>query len=183
MQEIALPAGMVTHMDAPAHCVKEGLTIADLDLVGHHLITHCVVIDVSPQSHARYLITEQDILDFEKRYGTISPPTFVIFYTGWEKFWHDANQYRHDLLFPSLDASAAQLILERNCAGIGIDTLSPDRPDSCYIVHQLLLQNKKYIVENVFNANKLPATGAFSMALPIKVADLTEAPISLIGLY
>ncbi|HHF7368398.1 TPA: hypothetical protein ACPSKY_003555 [Legionella bozemanae] len=65
----------------------------------------------------------------------------------------------------------------------GIDTLSPDRPENDFIVHQLMLENKKYIVENVFNAARLPALGAYSMILPMKIADLTEAPVRLIGLY
>jgi len=98
-------------------------------------------------------------------------------------FFIHAKQYRNNLIFPCVSEEAAQLILERNGAGIGIDTLSPDRPENDYIVHQLMLENKKYIVENIFNATKLPASGAYSMVLPMKIADLTEAPVRLIGLY
>ncbi|KTD42190.1 cyclase family protein [Legionella parisiensis] len=183
VQEMSMPAGIGTHIDAPAHCFKKGLHVAQLDLIDHHLITQCVVIDVSHQSHEHYRITRKDILDFEKKHQTIAEHSFVIFYTGWEKHWHDAQQYRNNLVFPCISEEAAQLILERNSAGIGIDTLSPDRPENDYIVHQLMLENKKYIVENVCNATKLPVLGAYSMVLPMKIADLTEAPVRLIGLY
>ncbi|WP_454780473.1 cyclase family protein [Legionella sp. WA2022007384] len=183
VQEISMPAGIGTHIDAPAHCIKNGLHVAELNLVDHHLITQCVVIDVSHQSHECYSIALNDILNFEKIHGAIAEHTFVIFYTGWERHWHDAKQYRNNLIFPCVSKEAAQLLVERNCAGIGIDTLSPDRPENDYIVHQIMLENKKYIVENIFNANKLPASGAFSMVLPMKIAGLTEAPVRLIGLY
>ncbi|EEZ95813.1 conserved hypothetical protein [Legionella longbeachae D-4968] len=46
-----------------------------------------------------------------------------------------------------------------------------------------MLQNKKYIVENICNTSRLPPSGAYSMVLPMKIAGLTEAPIRLIGLY
>lgn len=183
VQEMSMPAGIGTHIDAPSHCIRNGLYVAELDLLNHHLITHCVVIDVSYHSHERYTVTGKDILNFEKVHGKIIEHTFVIFYTGWEKYWHDAKQYRNNLIFPCVSEEAAQLILERNGAGIGIDTLSPDRPENDYIVHQLMLENNKYIVENIFNATKLPASGAYSMVLPMKIADLTEAPVRLIGLY
>ncbi|AUH72015.1 metal-dependent hydrolase [Legionella sainthelensi] len=183
VQNIAMPAGIGTHLDAPAHCIKNGLHIAELDLVGHHLITHCFVIDVSHKSHEHYTITEQDLLDFENKYEIISEHSFVIFYTGWEKFWNDADKYRNNLVFPCLSEKIAKLLLKKNIAGIGIDTLSPDRPENNYIVHQLMLENKRYIVENICNASKLPPSGAYSLVLPMKIADLTEAPIRLIGLY
>jgi kynurenine formamidase len=182
VQQVAMPAGIGTHIDAPAHCIKNGLTVAELDLVEHHLITQCLVIDVSNQAHEQYTIRPQDILIFEQQHGTIGKHSFVIFYTGWEKHWHDAEKYRNNLVFPCLGEQAAQLLLERNIAGIGIDTLSPDRPENDYPVHQLMLQNQKYIVENVANAKQLPAAGAYSLTLPMKVSELTEAPVRLIGL-
>ena len=91
-----MPAGIGTHIDAPAHCIKDGLSVSDLDFIANHLITQCVVIDVSHQAHERYTIREQDILIFEQRHGTINEHTFVIFYTGWEKFWDDAIKYRNN---------------------------------------------------------------------------------------
>lgn len=183
VQEIRTPAGIGTHIDAPAHCIKDALHVAELDLIKHHLITECIVIDVSPQSDENYTITRKDVVAFEKKYGKISEHAFIIFYTGWEKYWNNAKQYQNNLIFPCLSEETGQLLLERNIAGIGIDTLSPDRPDNHYIVHQLMLQNNKYIVENVANATELPPTGAYSMVLPMKIAEATEAPIRLLGLY
>jgi kynurenine formamidase len=49
-------------------------------------------------------------------------------------------------------------------------------------VHQAFLGSGKILIENVANLDKIPAIGAFIMALPIKIKDATEAPIRLIGL-
>ena len=76
----------------------------------------------------------------------------------------------------------AEHLLARNIAGIGIDTLSPDRPDSGFPVHQLLLGADKYIIENVANPQQMPKTGGFALVLPMKIQGATEAPTRLVGL-
>lgn len=180
VQTIKMHAGIGTHMDAPSHCFKNAKNIADLAL--ETLITSCIVIDVSSKSHERYLATPEDIKTFEKTHRQIPKGAFVIFYTGWDKHWSTPEQYRNNHIFPSVSKEAAQLLLERDVAGLGIDTLSPDRPDSGFPVHQEILGAGKYIVENIANASKLPPIGSYSFALPIKVAGGTEAPIRLIAL-
>lgn len=66
--------------------------------------------------------------------------------------------------------------------GLGIDTLSPDRPNEGYPVHRTLLSAGKYIIENIANSEQLPPTGSFVLALPLKIRQATEAPMRLIGL-
>ena len=50
------------------------------------------------------------------------------------------------------------------------------------MVHRLILGAGKYIVENIANANCLPATGCYTLALPIKSVAASESPIRLIAL-
>ena len=45
----------------------------------------------------------------------------------------------------------------------------------------MMLSNTATIIENVANAKQLPAAGAFSLALPMKVSNATEAPVRLVG--
>lgn len=181
-QKLTMPAGMGTHIDAPAHCIKEGATVANLDLERNYLLAQSVVIDVSKFSHERYIITSKEIIDFEHVHGTISENAFIIFHTGWCALWEDATKYRNNLVFPSISAEAAKLLITRNVAGIGIDTLSPDRPESGYPVHEIMLEAGKYIIENVANASALPPLGAWTLALPMNIKDATEAPVRLVGL-
>jgi len=180
VQKINMHAGIGTHMDAPAHCIPDGKTIDKIELTD--LIAPCVVIDISMHAHATYQCSVVDIQNFEQQYGTIREGAFVIVRTGWDQFWHQPKQYRNNLQFPSVSPNAARLLLERNIAGLGIDTLSPDTENSGYPVHQAILGAGKYLVENVAHADKLPPVGSFSLAMPIPTEGGTEAPIRLIGL-
>lgn len=179
VQEITMHAGIGTHIDAPSHCYADGLDIASIPL--EDLVAPVVVIDVSKKSHERYSVSVADILEFEKTHGKISDGSLVLIYTGWEKYWHDPKQYLNNMLFPSTSKEAAELLLERNIVGLGMDTISPDRPEDDFHVHRILLGANKYIVENVANIKNLPATGAYTFCLPIKSEGGTEAPVRLIG--
>ncbi len=180
VQKITMHAGIGTHIDAPAHCVPKGVTVEDLRL--QDLIAPCVVIDVSPKSHERYSVAVQDIKEFEESHGIIPKRAFIIIRTGWEQFWLTPDRYRNHHVFPSVSAEAAEFLLEKQVVGLGIDTLSPDRPKDGYLIHQTLLGAGKYIIENVANSGALPPLGSYSLALPIKTQGGTEAPIRLIAL-
>ncbi|CZH48602.1 Kynurenine formamidase [Legionella pneumophila] len=179
VQNINMPAGIGTHMDAPAHCDNQGKTIDAISL--NDCIAPCVVIDISTKAHEAYLGSVQDILDFEKRYRLIQSGDFVIIRTGWSRYWLTPSQYRNNLQFPSVSKEVAQLLVERDIAGLGIDTLGPDTAESGYPVHQIILGQGKYLVENVANADLLPPTGSYILAAPIPIWGGTEAPIRLIG--
>lgn len=179
-QKIKCGAGIGTHMDAPAHIKEEGLTIDELKL--EDLITDCVVIDVSSVVDENYIIMPEAVENFEKEHGEIKPNSFVIFYTGWDKYWDEKEKYINNHKFPSVDESTALFLLKRKIVGLGIDTLSADTGEAGFPVHRAILGRDKYLVENIANAKELPATGAKSFVLPIKIKDSTEAPVRLIAL-
>lgn len=180
VQSLQMLAGMGTHMDAPVHCIPDAASIADIRL--ESLITPCRVIDVSARADAQYSMSVDDIKQFENEYGIIPKGSFVIVYTGWDQWWHEPEKYRNNLIFPCISRQAAEELLSRNIAGIGIDTLSPDCGNSNFPVHQAILSAGKYIVENIANARQMNSTGDYSLALPIKIQGGTEAPVRLIGL-
>jgi kynurenine formamidase len=180
VQSLQMFAGMGTHIDAPAHCIQGGRSIADIELKS--LIAPCRVIDVSDRADANYLLSVNDIKQFENEYGIIPKNSFIIVYTGWDQWWNEPEKYRNDLVFPSISQQAGQELLARDIAGIGIDTLSPDIGNSNFPVHQLMLNSGKYIIENIANAKNLNPTGDYTFALPIKILGGTEAPVRLIAL-
>ena len=180
VQKINMYAGLGTHIDAPAHCIPDGKTVDKLEL--DELIAPCIVIDTSKQAHEFWQLSPDDIRQFERKHGQIGAGAFVIIRTGWDQYWGEPEKYRNNMQFPSISCGATDLLLERNIAGLGIDTLSPDTPDSNYPVHAGILSAGKYLVENVANSSKMPPKGSFSLALPIHIEDGTEAPIRLIGL-
>jgi len=179
-QKIKCAAGIGTHMDAPAHFVPDAPTIDKLEL--EKLITNCVVIDVSSEAHEGYIVPLSAVEKFEKEHGMIPANSFVIFYTGWEKHWENREKYHNNHMFPSIHVSTAEMLLKRDVAGLGIDTMSSDRGDEGFPVHRAILGAGKYLVENIANVKQLPPTGAKSLVLPIKIKDGTEAPIRLVAL-
>lgn len=178
---IEMKEGMGTHIDAPAHCAEGGRSISEIDV--NELASPCIVIDVSKKLHEDYVVPLEDIHQFESEYGIIVQNSLVIVRTGWDKFWSQPEKYRNQLRFPSVSREVAAFLLnERNINGLGIDTLSPDNPKNGYPVHKMLLNADKYIIENIANSASLPPTGSYSLALPMKISQGTEAPIRLVGL-
>ena len=180
VMKVGMHAGIGTHMDAPSHCIAQGKFIHDFDV--NELIMPCEVIDVSDQCHERYSLSAQDISDFESKHGKIAAGSCVFVKTGWSKFWSTPSKYHNNHVFPSVSSEAASLLLEKGVNALGIDTLSPDRPEDGFNVHKIFLGADKIIIENVANLGSMPPTGSFVMALPIKIKDGTEAPVRLVGL-
>ena len=180
VQQIKMHAGIGTHIDSPSHCIPGAATVESILL--ESLITPLVVIDVHEKMTEYYKILEDDINRFEKKYGQIQEGCFVAFYTGWSQYWNNPEKYHNNHVFPSVSESAANLLLSRKIVGIGVDTLSPDVPDSGFPVHNIILGSNKYIVENVANLEQMPKIGAYVLILPIKGSGLTEAPVRMVGL-
>lgn len=178
VQKVNMRAGIGTHIDAPAHCIPGAKTIDNLEL--ENLVTECVVVKTENEDE-NYIIMPEVIEKFEKENGKIGDNDFVIFHTGWSKFWDDKEKYRNNLRFPSIHENTAKLLLDRNIAGIGIDTLSPDSVGNAFPVHRIILGAGKYIVENIANADKLPYVGAKVYILPMKIKDGTESAVRIIA--
>jgi kynurenine formamidase len=180
VMKIKMHAGIGTHMDAPSHCIPEGKKVHEFDV--NDLIMPCVVIDVSPKVHQRYTVTPQDIEEFESKHGLIPEGSCVLINTGWGEFWGEPSKYHNNHVFPSVSPEVAELLLERSVSALGIDTLSPDRPEDGFKVHQLILGAGKIIIENAANLKNMSPKGAFVMAFPLKIREGTEAPLRLVGL-
>lgn len=180
VQTITMDAGIGTHLDAPVHCIQGAATAAELPI--NALCAPCRVIDITKHAHESYSVSIDDIQYHETLHGEITAGSCVLMYTGWSSRWHDAQAYRNNHIFPSISSEAAQYLVEKKISGIGIDTLSVDRPSNDFPAHQLFLNAGIYIIENAANLDKMPAKDAYSWALPIKIEGATEAPIRLVGL-
>lgn len=172
--------GIGTHMDAPSHCIPGGKSIHEFNV--EELCLPCVVVDVSEKIHARYRVSVEDIISFEKQYNKIPENSCVLIRTGWEQYWNSPEQYHNNHVFPTVSIEAAELLLERKVAALGIDTLSPDCPEYGFLVHQAFLSQGKILLENVANISNMPRVGGFVLVLPMRIKDGTEAPLRLVGL-
>jgi kynurenine formamidase len=184
LQDYGMEAGIGTHMDAPLHMVSEGQDVASCSL--ESLLRPLCILDVRLKAHENYKITPQDILGLEALYGKVKKGSVVVGFTGWSQYWSNPKQYRNmdengEMHFPSFSKEAVELLISRDIAGIGIDTLSPDCNDPEYQVHRLILGQGKYILENLTNLDQVPFLGGYIGVFPIKIKGAGEAPARVVG--
>lgn len=180
-----------THLDAPIH-FAEGKRTAD-QIPPEQLIAPAVVIDVSAQAAADpdYRLTLQDLRAWEEKHGAVPAGAIVLLRTGWGARWPDRKRYLGDdkpgdasnLHFPSYGAEAARALVERKVGALGVDTASIDHgPSKDFIVHQIANGADIPGLENVANLGELPPTGAWVIALPMKIAGGSGGPVRIVAL-
>ncbi|HEV8681611.1 MAG TPA: cyclase family protein [Actinomycetota bacterium] len=156
-----------THMDAPGHFALGGRLSPEI--TPQELLVPIVVVDISARvaSNPDAVVTVDDLVTFEHRFGRIPPRAIVCEYSGWESRVGDAAAYRNvgpDGLFhfPGFGIEAVEWLLEhRDFTGIGVDTLSLDNgPSQTFDVHHTLLGADHYGLENLANLKRIPPRGA-----------------------
>ena len=182
-----------THIDAPIHFAEGKHTVDQVPL--EKLIGDAVVLDLSKQvaDDCSYLVSISAIEAWEKRHGTIGEGAIVLLRTGFGKFWPDRKTYlgtdlrgeagAAKLCFPGLAPEAATWLAEtRKIHAVGIDTASIDRGQSRdFAAHVNLMTNNIPAFENLANLDKLPATGAYVVALPIKIRGGSGGPLRIVA--
>jgi len=181
-----------THLDAPIHFSEHGRSVDQIP-VGQ-LIAPAVVIDVTAKAAANpdYRLGVDDVNAWESRNGAIPRGAIVLLRTGWGKRYGDRKSYFGDdtpgatnhLHFPSFGAEAVRMLIkERHAGAIGIDTASIDYGESNdFIVHQIANGEGVAGLENVANLDRLPERGAWVIALPMKIANGSGAPLRIVAL-
>jgi kynurenine formamidase len=188
-REICLPEHFGTHIDAPAHFAK-GLWTVD-QIPPERLIAPLVVLDVSAnvKDNPDYLISVQDIANWEHANGQIPLGAVVITHTGWDARWRSPRDFRNAdakgvMHFPGYSLDAAKFLVEgRRILGLGIDTLSIDYgPSTDFPVHHYVLARSVYQLENVAHLDRLPAKGAIIVVAPMKLQGGSGSPVRLLAL-
>jgi len=180
-----------THLDAPLHFAEGKWTAAEVPV--ERLVAPAVVIDVRQQAAADrdYRLTAADLAAWETRHGRVPAGAIVLLWTGWSERWPDRARYfgspstsdASDLHFPSYGAEAAKVLVERQAAALGVDTASIDHgPSRDFPVHRLTAAANVAGLENLTELGQLPATGAWVVALPMKIAGGTGGPLRAVAL-
>ncbi len=183
-----------THLDAPIHFAEGGLTADRIPL--DRLIGPAVVIDVVAASEADrdYRVDAAALEAWEQANGRIPDTSIVLIRTGWSSRWPDKSRYLGttrtgsagvaELHFPGIDSSAARwLARERAVKAVGIDTPSIDYGQSqSFDTHRILMGRNIPAFENVTGLERLPARGAFVVALPMKIKGGSGGPLRIVAL-
>ena len=190
--QVALSEHAGTHMDAPVHFAQGQAGIDSIPV--EHLMGPAVVIDVraAVSGDRDYRLSLEDIQRWEARHETIPAGAVVMMLTGWGAYWKDRERYfgtatpdlPATLHFPGFSSEVATfLVTERHIHGVGIDTPSIDHgPSQDFAVHRILNGAGLYGLENVARLDEVPPSGGKLVALPMKIAGGTGAPVRIIAI-
>lgn len=183
-----------THIDAPFHFNKGGQTVDELPL--RQLMGEAVVIDVSAQcaGAADYEVGIADLRRWEEKHRRQLSDVIVLLRTGYGRRWPNRRQYLgtdetggdavRKLHFPGLAPEAARWLVEQRLVkAIGIDTASIDHGQSTHFgSHVKLFEHNVPVLENLAGLEELPDEGFGVVALPMKIAEGTGAPLRIVAL-
>jgi kynurenine formamidase len=183
-----------THIDAPLHFAEGKQSVDQIPV--DRLVGSAIVIDVSnaAERNADYLVTVDDLTRWESQNGRIPVDAIVLLRTGFAGRWPDAAKYLGTaergeaavakLHFPGLHPDAARwIVANRPIKAIGIDTASIDYGQSTlYESHRVLYERNIPAFENVGTLDRVPATGAVVVALPMKIKGGSGAPLRMIAI-
>ena len=182
-----------THIDAPSHFAEQGRTVDAIPV--EQLLGSAFVVDVraAAAADADYEVSVADLQHFEAEHGRLAQGSIVLLRTGFGERWPDRASYLGTdergpeavakLHFPGLAPEAARwLVAERAISAIGIDTASIDHgPSTHFQSHQALFAANVPAFENVAQLERLPPTGAFVIALPMKIAGGSGGPLRIVA--
>ena len=181
-----------THLDAPVHFAQGHQSVDEIPL--QRFFGPAVVVDVTKQSEssADYRVSVEDLTRAESG-GAFTSETIVLLRTGFSRRWPDAAKYLGTaergadavpkLHFPGLHPDAAKWLVAKGVRAVGIDTASIDYGQSTlFESHRILYAADLPAFENLTGLERLPVRGAFIVALPMKIADGTGAPLRAVAI-
>jgi arylformamidase len=168
---IDMIANTGTYLDAPFHRYEDGADLAGIGL--EQLAALPGILVRQPWENGLMVDTARfEGLDIEGK--------AVLVHTGWDRHW-GTDAYFDD--HPFLTAEAAQLLLNRGAALVGIDshniddTRTKSRP-----VHSALLGAGILICEHLTNLGALPDQGFRFTAAPPKIEGMGTFPVRAFAL-
>jgi arylformamidase len=152
-----------THVDAPSHFVKGGMTVTDIPL--EVLNGRARVVEISNTEKVDVAELQQLVLVDDFR---------ILFKTKNSQIWNSHKHFCKDHAY--ITADAAKYLAENGIKLVGFDYLSVDRyGDDSYATHKSLLSNQIVILEGLNLSQIIP--GEYDLAcLPMRLKGLDAAP-------
>jgi kynurenine formamidase len=176
-----------THMDAPLHFTRDGVSADALSV--DRLVLPLVVIDVTEKAAATpdYQLGLADIAAHEARHGAIPSGACVALRSGWDKHVGGSRFRNADVAgvmrFPGFHPDTAKLLLDRGAAAVAVDTLSLDHgPSKDFAFHYAWLGAGRFGLECVANLDQVPAVGSTLVVGGPKIQGATGGPSRLLAL-
>jgi kynurenine formamidase len=175
-----------THVDAPAHFISDAQPQAHVTIehvAPTRLLGRGARLDCRDLQEGDY-VSRSFVTAWEAQHGGLREGDVVLFNFGWAKHWglrpRDARYVEN---WPGVSTEAAEYLIAKPVAAIGVDTLSPDPPEALRTgpVHPVVLAKQVLIIENLANLEQLPDFFLF-LALPLKIRGGSGSPIRAVAL-
>ena len=97
-KDIVMTEHIGTHMDAPHHFGKTAWDLASIPI--ENFIVPVVKIDVREKcaENRDYLLTVQDLKDWEEKHGKVPENAVILMETGWGAKYKDTEAYYGELM-------------------------------------------------------------------------------------
>lgn len=167
-----------THIDAPALMYADGAVVADLPI--ERLIGEAIVMDFSHLNPGDE-ITKEYLEKWIQENGDVKDK-IVFLFTDMQKLV-DKPVFIENWI--GLTGEAAEFLVSRGIKVIGTDNCNIDcvaGKDIDFPAHHIFLKNGIPNVENLYNLDKLPASGAYVIIAPMKLRKSSGAPARVIAL-
>jgi len=149
-----------THIDAPYHFLASGAKMDEFDV--NRFVGNGVVVDVTGKT-ANEAIDAADLASYKQK---LKEGDFVMFHTGWDRYFGQELYLNH----PYLSPDCAEALVSMGVSLVGVDFLNVDpTKQEVFPVHDILLSKDILIVENIANLIEIGEEQAWFSFLPLKV--------------
>lgn len=178
-----------THLDAPSHFVTGAVSADRLPV--DRLIAPLAVVSLAARAakDPDTLVSVDDLLQWEKRFGRVPAGAFVAMYSGWDARATNVDRFlnrdaKGTMHAPGFSEPAARFLVgERDICGVGVDTLSLDAGAAQkFVAHLAILGAGKYGVEMLTNLAGVPPSGATIIVGAPKHIGGTGGPARVLAL-
>jgi kynurenine formamidase len=162
-----------THADPPAHFIKGGRTLDQIDV--KEMIMPLVVLDAHDKA-ARdpdYTLKMEDVKSWEARHGLIPEDAFVVMRTDWSKRWPDMAAMQNKDSggtnhYPGWSLDVLEYLYEtRKIGASGHETTDTDpgivTSKDQFPLETYILKQGRYQVELLSNLERVPEAGALGV--------------------
>ncbi|MEM7429387.1 MAG: cyclase family protein [Pseudomonadota bacterium] len=183
-----------THFDAPVHWISgKDLPNATVDTIpAETFVRPACVIDCSLQSaeDEDFLLTAEDIKQWEERHGTIPEKSWVLMRTDWSQRSGAGylNMRKDGAHTPGPSAEAISFLIEdRDIIGFGTETVGTDAGQGAHLsppypAHYLLHGAGRYGLQCLSGLDQLPPTGAILICPPLKILHGSGSPTRVLAM-
>ncbi|MCP4655892.1 MAG: cyclase family protein [bacterium] len=109
-----------THIDAPAHILREGKTLDQFPV--DHFVGKALLLDLTSIKKKHI-----DLPELAPHQDALRVAQFLLLHTGWSRFWGTEGYFSE---YPTLSPEAALWLGDLGLKGLGLDMISADETGS-----------------------------------------------------